>query len=1043
LFKKVSSSYNFPQLEEEILNFWNNEKIFLKTQDIHKNDPPFVFFEGPPTANGKPHAGHALTRVIKDLFLRYHTMKGFNIVRKGGWDTHGLPVEIEVEKELGISGKQQIEKFGVRKFNELCKNSVMKYERDWRLLTERIGFWLDMDNPYITFKDEYIESVWWILHKFWSNGLLYKGHKVVPYCPRCGTALSSHELALGYEEVDDPSIFVKLPVAGKENTYFLVWTTTPWTLISNVAIALQAEAEYVEIETAGEKLILAKERLVEIEEDYKIVNTIKGKQLAGAEYIPLFQFTRPPLKAYYALVADFVTLEDGTGIVHLAPAFGEEDYTIGKKYNLPMVQLVDLEGKFKPEVTPWQGMFVKDADPLIIKHLKNQNKLYKQTTYKHTYPFCWRCETPLLYYARESWFIKTTQFKKQMLAFNQNINWYPSHIKEGRMRDFLENNVDWALSRDRYWGTPLPIWICTECGNEKCISSKEELISNAISLPDVLDLHKPYMDEVILRCEKCKASMIRTPEVIDCWFDSGAMPFAQWHYPFEHKEEFSKNFPADFISEALDQTRGWFYSLLAISTMLMNKPAFNNVVVIGLVLDKDGQKMSKSKGNVIDPWDVIAVTGADALRWYFYTVSPPWNPRRFFKEAVEESLKKFLGTLWNAYSFLVLYANTDKINPREIDIPVEELSTIDKWLYSRLHQLIIKVREEMDNFDCTKAARAIEEFVIEDLSNWYIRLCRRRFWKTESTKEKLSAYLTLYEVLVNITLLSAPFIPFISESMYRNLVCSLDPSAPESVHLRDFPAPKKELILQELESAMEIIRKLVTLGRAVRSSEKIKIRQPLGIIYIPEKVYSSIKKFPELLDYIKSELNVKEVKFTSTPVKFQKINIGINYGVAGPSLAKSLPKLKEALEGLSPHWLYNQIEQKQDVNIKIADKELILDPSWIKLSFSKLPPYAVAKEQDLFIVFDTTIDEKLKQEGLVREFINKIQNLRKEMALEITERVKVLFTTDYTLLKTAIKEAEDYIAFETLACSLEETPLESGKEYMIDDFKLTVKLEKV
>jgi isoleucyl-tRNA synthetase len=852
-------------MEEEIMKFWKDKDTFKKSLEIRKGSPRFNFYEGPPTANGKPHAGHVLPRIYKDLFPRYKTMQGYYVPRKAGWDTHGLPVELEVEKELGINSKQEIEKYGIEEFNKKCRESVFRYEKEWRLFTERIGFWIDMDNPYITLSNDYIESVWWLLKKIWEKGLLYKGYKIVPWCPRCETALSDHEVAQGYKETEDPSIFVKFKIKNQDNTYFLAWTTTPWTLISNVTLAVHPDEDYVKVKYNNEYYILAEKRLTYVfpEGSYEIIERYKGKDLEKTYYEPLFNFLPIDKDSHYVVLGDFVTLEDGTGIVHIAPAFGDEDFQIGKKYDLPFLQPVDQNGKFIKEVEPWAGMFIKKADPLIIENLKNRNLLFKEEKYLHSYPFCWRCDTPLIYYARASWYIKTTAVKEDLLRNNQKINWYPEHIKEGRFGNWLANNIDWSLSRERYWGTPLPLWICESCGHQECIGSYKEL---GITDTKNFDPHKPYIDKITLKCPKCGGTMYRVPEVIDCWFDSGAMPVAQWHYPFENEEEFKASFPADFICEAIDQTRGWFYSLLAISTLVFNEPAYKNVLVTELVLDEKGEKMSKHKGNVVDPWLILNKYGADALRWYIFTVSPPWVPLRFSPDAVNEALKKFLLTLWNTVSFFSIYAEIDGFDPTKNSIPLENLEDIsDRWIISRLNSLILKVKEDMDKFNATSAARSIQSFVIDDLSNWYIRLNRERFWKSEKDNDKWSAYTTTYTVIKELTKLLAPFIPFTTEKIYQEIVKVAEKEAPESVHLCDYPQGETKYIDSVLEADMEIVRDIVTIGRMLRNQANIKIRQPLSKIWINTK--GNKENLEKLSKYIKQELNVNDIIFDRPEVK--------------------------------------------------------------------------------------------------------------------------------------------------------------------------------
>ncbi|MCS7201882.1 MAG: isoleucine--tRNA ligase [Dictyoglomus sp.] len=863
MLKKLPSLINFPQMEEEILQFWKKEEIFKKSLEERKGNPRFSFYEGPPTANGKPHAGHVLPRIYKDFFPRYKTMCGYYVPRKAGWDTHGLPVELEVEKELGINSKQEIESFGIDKFNKFCKESVFRYEKEWRNFTERIGFWIDMDNPYITLSNEYIESVWWLIKKIWEKGLLYRGYKIVPWCPRCETALSDHEVAQGYEEVEDPSVFVKFPLLEEENTYFLAWTTTPWTLISNTALAVNPKEVYAKVLYKGDYYILAEEKIKDLfdEDKYEIVEKYKGEDLERKKYKPLFEFIPPDKPSHYVVLGDFVSLEEGTGIVHIAPAFGQEDFQVGKLYDLPLIQAVDQTGRFVFQVKPWAGLFVKKADPLIIEDLKNRNLIFKVGTYIHTYPFCWRCDSPLLYYARASWYIKTTAMKENLLKNNEKINWYPEYIKHGRFGNWLANNVDWALSRERYWGTPLPIWICDDCGYEYCVGSFKEL-----GIEDEnFDPHKPYIDNITIKCPKCGGTMHRVPEVIDCWFDSGAMPYAQWHYPFENEEEFKNSFPADFICEAVDQTRGWFYSLLAISTLISDEPAYKNVLVTELVLDEKGEKMSKHKGNVVDPWVVLNKYGADALRWYIFSVSPPWIPLRFSSDGVNESLKKFLLTLWNTVSFFSIYGEIDGFNLKEHYVTLEELEdSLDKWIISRLNSLIKKVREELDKYNVTTSAREIQNFVIEDLSNWYIRLNRNRFWKSEKDKDKWSAYTVVYTVIRELTKLLAPFIPFTTEKIYQEVVRPLEESSPISVHLCYYPQHEEKFINEKLEEEMEYIREIVALGRMLRNQVNIKIRQPLSTLWVNSPT-KDIKELAKYKDYVSKELNIQEIIFGEIP----------------------------------------------------------------------------------------------------------------------------------------------------------------------------------
>ena len=832
MYDKVSTSLNFVEREKEILEFWRAHGIVEKTFTEREGAPVFTFFDGPPTANGRPHIGHVETRAIKDLIPRYKTMKGYQVFRKAGWDTHGLPVELEVEKALGINGKPQIESYGIEPFIKKCKESVWKYKTEWEQMSDRVGYWADMQHPYVTYDDNYIESVWWSLKTIADKGLLYKGHKVVPYCPRCGTALSSHEVAQGYKDVTETSVYVKFRVRGEENTFLLAWTTTPWTLPSNVALVVNEHEDYVYAEKNGETYILAKALCEKVAgEDARIVKTVKGAELVGTEYEPLYPFAgKTRERGWYVVADDYVTLTDGTGIVHTAPAFGEDDARVGRENGLPFVQLVNTQGRFVDAVTPWAGMFVKDADPLIIEDLKASGKLFAAAPYTHSYPFCWRCDTPLLYYARASWFIKMTAVRDKLVENNRRVNWFPDNIKEGRMGNFLENVIDWGLSRERYWGTPLPVWVCDDCGYTHVIGSKAELRELGDNVPENLELHKPYVDQITLTCEKCGGTMHRVPEVIDCWYDSGSMPFAQWHYPFENKEIFEKNFPAQFISEAVDQTRGWFYSLLAISTLLFDKAPFKNVLVQGLVQDENGQKMSKSKGNAVDPMEALQKFGADPLRWYFYTNSAPWLPSRFHEKAVVEGQKKFFSTLWNTYAFFVMYANIVNFDPTQHRLEDCKLTVMDKWLLSRLNTTVKAVDDNLSAYKVPEAARALQDFV-DEMSNWYVRRSRPRFWAQAESDDRTAAFMTLYTALVSTAKVAAPMAPFMSEEIYRNLVCSVDKSAPESVHLCLYPAYEESRVDKQLEAEMDEVLQVVTLGRAARNLSNLKNRQPLQALY--------------------------------------------------------------------------------------------------------------------------------------------------------------------------------------------------------------------
>ncbi|MGE5587497.1 MAG: isoleucine--tRNA ligase [Clostridia bacterium] len=1020
MFRKVDPDVSLPGMEREILKFWAERRIFEKTLEKSRGNPRFVFYEGPPTANALPHPGHVLTRAMKDLVPRYRTMAGYYVPRKGGWDTHGLPVELEIEKELGISGKKQIEEYGVEKFIEKCKESVFRYKREWERMTERVGFWIDLDQAYITYTDDYIESVWWALRHIWDKGLLYQGYKVVPYCPRCGTALSSHEVAQGYAEVEDPSVYVKFKVKEEDDTFFLVWTTTPWTLPSNVALAVSKDFTYVKIRLSrsGERLILAKGLLdAAVREDYEIIQEFPGTALAGREYESLFAFAHPDKRAWYVVTGDFVTLEEGTGIVHLAPAFGEDDMAAAVVHGLPVVQLVDAEGRFVDAVTPWKGMFVKEADPLIIRKLQEEGKLYRSEMYKHTYPFCWRCDTPLLYYARTSWFIKTTAVKEALLRNNSAINWHPEYIKDGRMGNFLENVIDWAVSRERYWGTPLPVWICERCGKQHCVGSVAELKEMAAKLPERLELHRPYIDQVELRCPECGGTMRRTREVIDAWFDSGSMPFAQWHYPFENKEEFERNFPASFICEAIDQTRGWFYTLLVISTLLFDRPSFENVLVLGHILDSEGQKMSKRKGNVVDTWEVFDTYGADAFRWYLYTVNPPWNPTRFYMDAVGESQRRFLSTLWNVYSFYVLYANVDGFDPARHELAVERRALLDKWIISRFNGLSRKVRSELDGYNITSAARAIEEFV-DDLSNWYVRRSRRRYWGPEMNEDKVAAYLTLHEMLVGVAKLLAPFTPFVAEEIYRNLEGERGAGAPESVHLCDYPECEEALVDPELERDMDFARKVVTLGRAARNKVNIKNRQPLAEMVVVAGSPEGGRAVAALEPLIRDELNVKAVRTAAGIGEFVSHKIKPRYDLLGPKHGRLVKEIVPALAAMDPEEVVGAIDRHGEVQVHVGGSTVTIVRDELSVETVEKESYAVETEGGVAVALNTELTRDLVMEGLAREMVNKIQTMRKEADFNIEDRIHTVFWAD-AVVREACEIHRGYLMEETLSEGLE------------------------
>ncbi len=984
MYREVSSKTNYSQMEQEILQFWEQERIFQRSIDSRDGAEPFTFYDGPPTANGKPHIGHILTRAIKDIIPRYRTMKGYQVLRKAGWDTHGLPVELEVEKELGIDGKSEIEAYGVEPFIEKCKESVWRYEQEWKTISERVGFWADMENPYVTYHNDYIESVWWALKKIWEQDLIYKGHKIIPYCTRCGTGLSSHEVAQGYQEITDPSIFVKCRVKGTENTYFLIWTTTPWTLPSNVALTVHPRETYAKVKYHGEELIMA-EALVEsvLGADAEVLERWQGQELVGTEYEPLFDFAEPEKNAYIVVADEFVTLTDGSGIVHTAPAFGEDDARVGQDNDLPFVQLVDDQGLFVEDVTPWAGQFVKDADPAIVENLKERGLMLKGEDYEHSYPFCWRCDTPLLYYARNTWFIRMTEVRDRLLKNNNQIQWLPDNIREGRFGKFLENVVDWSLSRERYWGTPLPIWECG-CGYRHMVGSVAELHQMGTDVPGDIELHKPYIDQVRLTCPECSESMKRIPEVIDCWFDSGSMPFAQWHYPFENEAIFDDNFPADFISEAVDQTRGWFYTLLAISTLLFDEPAYRSCIVLGHVQDKHGQKMSKHKGNVVDPFRVLERQGADAVRWYFYSASAPWLPSRFSDDLVAEGQRKFMGTLWNVYAFFVLYANIDRFHPQEHQgSPYGELPILDRWILSRLSTLVSTVDGHLGNYRITEAARAAAKFV-DQLSNWYVRRSRERFWEKGMEPDKVNAYSTLYTVLTTVAKVLAPFVPFLAEEMYQNLVRTVSDSAEESIHLCLYPEPAAAHVDTKLEQDMDVLLDIVAAGRACRSQANIKVRQPLRRMYV---------KAPQTLpeDYhnvVKEELNVKALQFVSGTEDFYEYQVKANFPKLGPKFGKLVPKIAQALGELSSDEAAALQNQKK-IKLEINGQPLFLDQDDVDIQIMAKEGYAVEMEGPLQVVLETALDDELVEEGFVRELVSKIQTMRKEAGFAVQDHIRV------------------------------------------------------
>lgn len=1007
MYKKVPTDLKFVEREREVEKFWRDNHIFEKSIEDRKDAPTYMFYDGPPTANGKPHIGHALTRVIKDMIPRYRTMKGYKVPRKAGWDTHGLPVEIEVEKELGINGKEQIEKYGVAPFIEKCKESVWKYKSMWEQFSNVIGFWADMDDPYVTYHNSYIESEWWALKQIWDKGLLYKGFKVVPYCPRCGTPLSSHEVAQGYKDVKERSAIVRFKKKD-EDVYFLAWTTTPWTLPSNVALCVNPDEEYSKVKQGDYTYILAS-ALVEtvLKEDYTVLETYKGKELEGIEYEPLWGGLNVKGKAWFVVCDNYVTLTDGTGIVHIAPAFGEDDSRIGRNYNLPFVQLVDAQGNLTKE-TKWEGIFVKDADKLVLKDLEESGKLFDAPVFEHSYPHCWRCNTPLIYYARESWYIKMTAVKEDIIRNNNTINWIPESIGKGRFGDWLENIQDWAVSRNRYWGTPLNVWIC-ECGHMHSIGSIEELKSMSKNCPDDIELHRPYIDAVTITCPECGKEMKRTPEVLDAWFDSGSMPFAQHHYPFENQEKFEAQYPADFISEAVDQTRGWFYSLLAISTLIFNRAPYKNVIVMGHVQDEDGQKMSKSKGNAVDPMDALNKFGADAIRWYFYVNSAPWLPNRFHDKAVEEGQRKFLGTLWNTYAFYVLYADIDNFDPTKYSLEYDKLSVMDKWLLSKLNTLVKTVDDYLSNYKITETARALQSFT-DDMSNWYVRRCRERFWAKGMEQDKINAYMTLYTALITLSKIAAPMIPFMTEEIYQNLVRSVDKNAPESIHLTDFPKVNEEFIDKDLEVSMDEVLDIVVLGRAARNSANIKNRQPIGNMYVKaENVLS-----PFYVEIIEDELNVKAVEFKDDVEEFVSYSFKPQLKTVGPKYGKLLGKIKESLSNLDGHKAMQELNADGALNFDFDGEKVVLGREDLLIETAKNDNFVTEADNKVTVVLDIRLDDALLEEGFVRELISKIQTMRKEAGFEVVDHI-VLSQSGNDRIAEIIKKNEAVIKNDTLA----------------------------
>ena len=1027
MYEKVPTNMNFVEREKKIEKFWDDEHIFQKSMDSRKEGPTYTFYDGPPTANGKPHIGHVLTRVIKDMIPRYRTMKGCMVPRKAGWDTHGLPVELEVEKMLGLDGKEQIEQYGLEPFIEHCKESVWKYKGMWEKFSGTVGFWADMDNPYVTYHNDFIESEWWALKQIWEKGLLYKGFKIVPYCPRCGTPLSSHEVAQGYKDVKERSAIARFKVKG-EDAYILAWTTTPWTLPSNVALCVNPNETYVKVKNGDYTYYLA-EALCDtvLEGEYTVLERYKGKDLEYKEYEPLFDCAtaiceKQKKKAFYVVCDTYVTLTDGTGVVHIAPAFGEDDSKVGRKYDLPFVQLVDAKGEMTKE-TPWEGVFVKKADPLVLKALDEKGLLFSAPNFEHSYPHCWRCDTPLIYYARESWFIKMTAVKDDLIRNNNTINWIPESIGKGRFGDWLENVQDWGVSRNRYWGTPLNIWEC-ECGCQHSIGSQAELKSMSPNYADVVkkyakemdeeangdvELHRPFIDDVTITCPQCGKQMHRVPEVIDCWFDSGSMPFAQHHYPFENKELFEKQFPADFISEAVDQTRGWFYSLLAISTLIFNKAPYKNVIVLGHVQDENGQKMSKSKGNAVDPFDALETYGADAIRWYFYINSAPWLPNRFHGKAVQEGQRKFMGTLWNTYAFFVLYANIDNFDPTKYTLEYDKLPVMDKWLLSKLNSMVKDVDDNLANYRIPEAARALQDFV-DDMSNWYVRRSRERFWAKGMEQDKINAYMTLYTALVTVAKAAAPMIPFMTEQIYQNLVRKIDKTAPESVHLCDFPVVKEEWIDEKLEADMEEVLDTVVMGRAARNTANIKNRQPIAQMYV--KADHALSDF--YVEIIEEELNVKKVTFTDDVRAFTSYTFKPQLKTVGPKYGKLLGKIREALTNLDGSAAMDTLNETGALTFDFDGQEVVLTKDDLLIDVAKKDGYVTEEDNYVTVVLDTNLTPELIEEGFVREVISKIQTMRKEAGFEVMDHIGV-YQSGNDKIAELIKNNADEIKSEVMA----------------------------
>ncbi len=1041
MYEKVSTDLKFVDREKKVEKFWKEHNIFQKSMDSRKDGPTYTFYDGPPTANGKPHIGHVLTRVIKDMIPRYRAMKGSMVPRKAGWDTHGLPVELEVERMLGLDGKEQIEQYGLEPFIAHCKESVWKYKGMWEDFSGTVGFWADMEDPYVTYHNDFIESEWWALKQIWEKGLLYKGFKIVPYCPRCGTPLSSHEVAQGYKDVKERSAIARFKVKG-EDAYILAWTTTPWTLPSNVALCVNPDESYVKVQN-GEYTYYLAEALCEtvLEGDYTVQERYQGRDLEYKEYEPLLPYAnsvceKQKKKAFFVVCDSYVTLTDGTGVVHIAPAFGEDDSKVGRKYDLPFVQLVDAKGEMTKE-TPWAGTFVKKADPLVLKELEEKGLLFSAPAFEHSYPHCWRCDTPLIYYARESWFIKMTAVKEDLIRNNNTINWIPESIGKGRFGDWLENVQDWGISRNRYWGTPLNIWEC-ECGHQHSIGSIEELKSMSVNCPENIELHRPFIDEVTITCSECGGQMKRVPEVIDCWFDSGAMPFAQHHYPFENQKLFQQQFPADFISEAVDQTRGWFYSLLAISTLIFNQAPYKNVIVLGHVQDENGQKMSKSKGNAVDPFEALATYGADAIRWYFYINSAPWLPNRFHGKAVQEGQRKFMGTLWNTYAFFVLYANIDQFDATKYELEYEKLPVMDKWLLSKMNSMVKSVDENLADYRIPEAARALQEFV-DDMSNWYVRRSRERFWAKGMEQDKINAYMTLYTALVTTAKAAAPMIPFMTEDIYQNLVRSIDKDAPESVHLCDFPAVEESQIDRQLEADMDEVLKIVVLGRAARNTANLKNRQPIGKMFV--KADHELSRF--YVEIIEEELNVKSVEFVEDVRSFTTYSFKPQLKTVGPKYGRQLGNIRKALAEIDGNAAMDTLKEKGALTFDFGGETVVLKEEDLLIDMAQAEGYVSESDNQVTVAMDTNLTPELVEEGFVRELVSKIQTMRKEAGFEVTDHIQV-YQAGNDRIAELLEGHKETIAREVLADQIRTGETDGYvKEWNINSEKTTLGVKKI